>query len=140
MYDQMGSDERLVDGRLIWKSIRLGMRARKGIAACGSRSEIVPTDMTKAKHSGALEGHRFPSEIIAYAVWTYFRFSLSLRDVEDLLAARGIIVSYETIRKWVGKFGTKYAASIRRDRRECPSDKWHLDEVVIPIRGRKFWL
>jgi putative transposase len=95
--------------------------------------------VTKAKHSGAFKGHRSPPEIIAYAVWSYFRFPLSLRDVEDLLAARGIIVSYETIRKWVGKFGTKYAASIRRDR-PAPSDKWHLDEVVIPIRGRKFWL
>ena len=95
--------------------------------------------MTKAEHSGALKGHRFPPEIIAYAVWSYFRFPLSLRDVEDLLAARGIIVSYETIRKWVGKFGKKCAASIRRDR-PAPSDKWHLYDVVIPIRGRKFWL
>ena len=95
--------------------------------------------MTKAKHSGALKGHRFPPEVIAYAVWSYFRFPLSLRDVEDLLAARGIIVSYETIRKWVGKFGKKCAASIRRDR-PAPSDKWHLDEVVIPIRWRKFRL
>jgi putative transposase len=58
---------------------------------------------------------------------------LSLRDVDNLLAARGIIVSYETIRKWVRKFGTKYAASIRRDR-PAPSDNWHLDEVVIPMR------
>tara|TARA_R100001143_G_C3343425_1_gene125484 strand:- start:554 stop:1267 length:714 start_codon:yes stop_codon:yes gene_type:complete len=95
--------------------------------------------MTKAKHSGAFKGHRFPPEIIAYAVWSYFRFPLSLRDVEDLLAARGIIVSYETIRKWVGKFGINYAATIRRDR-TAPSDKRHLDELVIPIRGRKFWL
>jgi putative transposase len=95
--------------------------------------------MTKAKHSGTFKGHRFPPEIIAYAVWCYFRFSLSLRDVEDLLATRGIIVSYETIRKWVGKLGTKYAAPIRRDR-PAPSDKWHLDEVVIPIGGRKVWL
>jgi putative transposase len=63
---------------------------------------------------------------------------LSLRDVDDLLAARGIIESYKTIRKWVGKFGTKYAASIRRDR-PAPSDKWHFDELVIPNRGRKFW-
>ena len=57
--------------------------------------------MTKAKHSGAFKGHRFPPEFITYAVWSYFRFPLSLRDVEDLFAARGIIVSYETIRKWV---------------------------------------
>ena len=95
--------------------------------------------MTKAKHSGAFKGHRFSPEIIAYVVWCYFRFSLCLRDVEDLLATRDIIVSYETIRKWVGKFGAKYAASIRRDR-PAPSDKWHLDEVVIPICGRKLWL
>ncbi|MEO9781315.1 MAG: IS6 family transposase [Sedimentitalea sp.] len=95
--------------------------------------------MTKAKNFGAFKGHRFPPEIIAHAVWSYFRFPLSLRDAEDLLAARGIIVIYETIRKWVGKFGTKYDASTRRDR-PAPSDKWHLDELVIPIRGRKFWL
>ena len=95
--------------------------------------------MIKAKHTGAFNGHRFPPDIIAYAVWCYFWFSLSLRDVEDLLSTRGIIVSHETIRKWAGKFGTKYAASIRRDR-PAPSDKWHLDEVAIPIRGRKFWL
>ena len=85
--------------------------------------------MTKAKHSRAFKGHRFPPEIIAYAVWSYFRFPLSLRHVEDLLAARGIVVICETIRKWVGKFGTKYAASIHRDR-PASSDKWHLDEGV----------
>ncbi|ASP23674.1 transposase (plasmid) [Antarctobacter heliothermus] len=93
--------------------------------------------MIKAKHSGVFTGHRFPPEIIAYAVWCCFRFPLSLRDVEDLLAARGIVVSFETIRKWVGKFGTKYAASISRDR-PAPSDKWHLDEVVIPTLFRSF--
>ena len=64
--------------------------------------------MTKANHSGAFKGHRFSPEIVAYAVWSCFRFPLSLRDVEDLFAARGIIVSYETIRKWVGKFGTQH--------------------------------
>ncbi|MEP3439433.1 MAG: IS6 family transposase [Hoeflea sp.] len=95
--------------------------------------------MTKAKHSGAFKDHRFPPEIIAYAVWSHSRFPLSLRDVEDLLATRGIVVSHETIRKWVGKFATKYAASIRRDQ-SAPFDKWHLDEAVIPIRGCKFWL
>lgn len=95
--------------------------------------------MTKPKLSGAFKGHRFPSEIIAYAVWAYFRFPMSLRDVEDLLAERGIIVSYETIRKWVSKFGRRYANAVRKDRPE-PSDKWHLDEVVLPIRGKKYWL
>ena len=95
--------------------------------------------MTKAKQSGAFKGHRFPSEIISYAVWAYFRFPMSFRDVEDLLHKRGVIVSYETIRSWVRKFGHQYAKVIRRDR-PAPSDKWHLDEVVITIRGKKYWL
>lgn len=95
--------------------------------------------MTKAKHSGAFKGHRFPRDVIAYAVWTYSRFSMSLRDVEDLLAERGIVVSYETVRAWVTKFGGCYAKAIRRDR-PTPPDKWHLDEVVIMICGTKHWL
>lgn len=95
--------------------------------------------MTKPKHSGAFKGHRFPPEIIAYAVWAYYRFPMSLRDVEDLLVERGITASYETIRKWVSRFGRRYANAIRRDL-SAPSDKWHLDEVVLPIRGKKYWL
>ena len=86
-----------------------------------------------------LKGFRFPRSIISYAVWAYHRFALSLRDVEDLLAERGVIVSYESIRLWCQRFGTQIAARIRRDR-PAPADKWHLDEVVIPIRGRKHWL
>ena len=95
--------------------------------------------MTKAKQSGAFKGHRFPPEIISYAVWAYFRFLMSFRDVEDILYKRGVIVSYETIRSWVGKFGHQCAKIIRHDRL-APSDKWHLDEVVITIRGKKYWL
>lgn len=79
-----------------------------------------------------LKGFRFPRSVIGYAVWAYHRFSLSLRDVEDLLAAREITVSYETIRGWVARFGVQLAAKVRRDR-PSPADKWHLDEVVIPI-------
>lgn len=86
-----------------------------------------------------LKGFRFPRSIIGYAVWAYHRFALSLRDVEDLLASRGISVSYETVRDWVARFGVQIAAKVRRDR-PCPADKWHLDEVVIPIKGRKHWL
>ena len=86
-----------------------------------------------------LKGFRFPREIIAYAVWAYHRFALSSADVEDLLAERGVIVSRETVRLWVNRFGAHFANCIRRDR-PAPSDKWHLDEVVIPIRGRKHWL
>ncbi|MEP4337572.1 MAG: IS6 family transposase, partial [Roseobacter sp.] len=95
--------------------------------------------MTKPKQSGAFSGHRFPPEIIGYAVWAYHRFPMSLRDVEDLLAARGIVVSYETIRAWLAKFGSHYAKQIRRDRPRV-ADKWHLDEVVLPINGKKYWL
>ena len=86
-----------------------------------------------------LKGYRFPRSIISYAVWAYHRFALSLRDVEDLLAERGIKVSYETIRSWVRKFGTQIAKHVRAARQQ-PSDKWHLDELVIIIRGVKHWL
>jgi putative transposase len=83
--------------------------------------------------------HRFPCEIIQHAIWLYVRFSLSLRDVEDLLAERGIDVSYETIRCWVAKFGTLYARRIRRTRPR-PTDRWHLDEMAVTIQGARFWL
>jgi len=86
-----------------------------------------------------LKGYRFPRTVIGYAVWAYHRFALSLRDVEDLLAERGVVVSHETIRMWVAKFGTQLAAKIRRDRPR-PADKWHLDEVVLKINGIKHWL
>jgi putative transposase len=83
--------------------------------------------------------HRFPAEVISYAVWLYFRFPLSLRMVEEMLAARGIEVSYETVRQWALKFGQGFANQIRR-RLPAPGDKWHLDEVAISIAGRKHWL
>jgi putative transposase len=84
-------------------------------------------------------GYRYPPEIICYAVWLYFRFPLSLRMVEELLAARGIEVSYETVRQWGLKFGEVFARRIRQ-RAPQRGDKWHLDEVVITIAGRKHWL
>jgi putative transposase len=84
-------------------------------------------------------GHRFPPEIISHAVWLYFRFPLSLRMLEEMLAARGIIVSHETIRQWALKFGQAFANEIRR-RLPRAGDKWHLDEVVITIAGTKHWL
>src|SRR5215208_720752 len=84
-------------------------------------------------------GHRFPAEIISHAVWLYFRFPLSLRMVEEMLAARSIIVSHETVRQWARKFGQDFANRIQR-RLPAAGDKWHLDEVVICIAGRKHWL
>jgi len=83
--------------------------------------------------------HRFPPEVIRYAVWLYFRFTLSFRDVEELLAQRGIEVSYETIRCWTLKFGPLIAANLRR-RRSPSSGRWHLDEMVVRIRGRRMFL
>ena len=83
--------------------------------------------------------HRFPPAIIAHAVWLYFRFALSYRDVEELLAERGVIVTYETIRQWCQKFGQTYANELRR-RRPRPGDAWHLDEVFVSINGQRHYL
>jgi putative transposase len=84
-------------------------------------------------------GHRFPAEVISHAVWLYFRFPLSLRHVDEILAARGIAVSHETVRQWGLKFGQAFANQIRR-RLPQAGDKWHLDEVVVKISGVKHWL
>jgi hypothetical protein len=83
--------------------------------------------------------HRFPPAVIQHAVWLYFRFTLSLRDVEEMLAHRGIDVSYETIRYWTVKFGAKIAANLRR-RQLPPSPRWHLDEMVSTIAGERVWI
>jgi transposase-like protein len=83
--------------------------------------------------------HRFPPPIIQHAIWLYLRFTLSYRDVEDLLAERGLDVSYETVRRWVLKFGPMIARNLRR-RRPRPSDRWHLDEMVVRIAGKHMYL
>ena len=83
--------------------------------------------------------HRFPAEVIHYAVWLYCRFGLSFRDVEELLAQRGIEVSYETIRCWTLKFGRLFVRNLRR-LQPRPTGRWHLDEMMIKIGGRKRWL
>ena len=84
-------------------------------------------------------GFRYPAEVIQHAVWLYQCFSLSLRDVETILAARGIAVSYETIREWGLRFGRLFANELKR-RRPRPGDKWHLDEVFLRIRGKVHYL
>jgi putative transposase len=84
-------------------------------------------------------GYRFPPEIIHQAIWLYLRFTLSLRDVEDLLAERGAAVSYETVRRWVNHFGPRIAADLRK-RRLKPHTTWHLDEVYLKIGGRMVYL
>jgi putative transposase len=83
--------------------------------------------------------YQFPPAIIRHAVWLYVRFTLSYRDVEDLLAERGLDVSYETVRRWVLKFGPLFARELRR-RRPRPTSQWHLDEMAVMIAGRQFWL
>jgi putative transposase len=83
--------------------------------------------------------HRFPAESISHAVWLYFRFCLSYRDVEELVFARGVIVTYEAIRQWCRKFGQEYATQLRR-RRPRPGDKWPLDEVFLTINGARHYL
>ena len=94
----------------------------------------------KAQHTDknatiSYAGYQFPPKLISYAVWLYFRFPLSLRMVEEMLAARGIEVTYETVRRWALKFGQKAAKRIRA-RKSIFGDKWHLDEAVITIDGK----
>jgi putative transposase len=83
--------------------------------------------------------HRFPPVVIQHAIWLYLRFTLSYRDAEELLAERGVDVSYETVRRWVLKFGPGIARKLRRCRPR-PSDRWHLDEMVVRIAGKRMYL
>jgi putative transposase len=84
-------------------------------------------------------GYWFPGEIISHGVWLYHRFALSFRDVEELLAKRGVLVSYETIRQWCRKFGPEYACKLKRCQGRL-GDIWHLDEVFVKIRGERHYL
>ena len=90
-------------------------------------------------HPASYHGYRFPPEIISHAVWLYYRFALSFRDAEDLLAQRGITVSYEAIRQWCQTFGLDYARRLRR-RRGRMGDTWYLDELFVTIQGRQQYL
>ncbi|MFD0213464.1 IS6 family transposase [Streptomyces hirsutus] len=89
--------------------------------------------------SPSYQGHRYPVEVISHCVWLYFRFPLSFREVEELMLQRGVLVSYETIRRRCAKFGQAYADGLRR-RRPRPGDKWHLDEVFVRINGDQKYL
>ena len=94
---------------------------------------------TPRMRSGLYHRHRFPAEIISHCVWLYFRFPLSFRDIEEMLAMRGISLSYETVREWCRKFGQPYANGLRR-RSPRPGDRWHLDEVFLKINGQLHYL
>ena len=89
--------------------------------------------------SNPYKRHRFPAEIISHCVWLYFRFCLSYRNVEELMAERGIILTYEAVRYWCQKFGQAFANQLRR-RRHRPGDKWHLDEVFLTINKERHYL
>jgi putative transposase len=89
--------------------------------------------------ASSYKGFRFPVEIISHCVWLYYRFPLKLREVEEMMLARGVTVSHETIRQWTGKFGQAYANGLRR-RRPRPGDTWHLDKVFITINGKTHYL
>jgi putative transposase len=95
--------------------------------------------MTPPAHAERYKNHRFPGEIISHGVWLYYRFTLSYRDVQEILMERGITVSHEAIRGWCQKFGQDYANQLRR-RRPRPGDKWHLDEVFLTINGTRHYL
>ncbi len=89
--------------------------------------------------ASSYKGFRFPQEITSHAVWLYHRFSLTFRDVEELLYERGVVVTYETVRQWCRKFGQEYANQLRQ-RRARTGDKWHLDEVFLKINGKRHYL
>ncbi|MFC5959332.1 IS6 family transposase [Streptomyces pratens] len=89
--------------------------------------------------SPSCQGHQYPAEVISHCVWRYFRFPLSFREVEELMLQRGVLVSYETIRRWCATFGQAYANGLRR-LRPRPGDTWHLDEVFIKINGKLKYL
>ena len=110
-------------------------RARHAALSKHEDAAEVVQRMKKISYSG----YRFPPEIIQQAIWLYVRFTLSLRDVEDLLAERGVAVSYETVRRWVNHFGPMIAADLRK-RRLKPHKTWHLDEVYLKIEGRMVYL
>jgi len=91
------------------------------------------------EHAPTYKNHRFPISIVARAIWLYFRFNLSLREVEEMMLERGIEVSYETIRRWCRSHGSLLTSRLRR-KSPSSSDVWHLDEVVVSIGGKKYWL
>src|SRR5207253_7938400 len=99
-----------------------------------AREPAVASYMTDISY----RGHRFPPIVIQHAVWLYLRFTLSYRDVEELLAERGLDVSYEAVRSWVLKFGPIIARRLRRSRPR-PSNRWHLDEMVVRIAGKHMY-
>jgi putative transposase len=131
---------RALDGLLARRTLPMAHQIGHGgfvtpAVACWMYVRAVAEGMRKISYAG----YRFPPEVIHQAIWLYLRFTLSFRDVEDLLAERGIAVSYETVRRWVNHFGPMIAAHLRK-RRPKPHATWHLDEVYLKIDGRMVYL
>ena len=127
------TDKASAAARLCFEALRL--------PSSDERGSRLHTDQGGSTIIGRLSyrRHRFPPEIIQHAIWLYLRFTLSYRDVEELLAERGVDVSYETVRRWVLKFGPMIARRLSR-RRPQPSKRWHLDEMVVRIAGKRMYL
>jgi putative transposase len=132
--------------RLLKPEYRLSLRFITMPSSGIVRLSVITAIRQFARHTSPMQTsislyhrHRFPAEIISHCVWLYFRFALSFRDVEEMLAMRGVTVSYETIPEWCLKFGQTYANDLRR-RSPRPGDKWHLDEVFLKINGRTHYL
>ena len=132
--------ERALRTAVQWRKIMFGNRRAEGIVRLTALPAIDPGTMTGMNtRRPRYHRHRFPPEIISHAVWLYHRYCMSFRDVEDLLAERGIIVSYETVRQWCGKFGPDYARQLKR-RQGRLGDTWFLDEVFVTINGQRQYL
>ena len=123
----------------IARSVAAICNGRLGFVTPGPCCRILEGAIAGCHAENQLCGLPFPPEIIRQAIWLYLRFTLSLRDVEDLLAERGVAVSYETVRRWVNYFGPMIAADLRK-RRPKPHPTWHLDEVYPKIDGRMVYL
>ncbi len=117
----------------------LGDAGADQVAGGGAAGIVNLASCWQSYRMPSYRGYRFPPEIISHAVWLYHRFALSFRDVEDVLARRGVEVTYEAIRKWCRRFGPEYAGRLRR-RRGRLGDTWHLDEVFVTIQGRQQYL
>jgi putative transposase len=109
------------------------------MASSSCWSGVVPPGLVVVAVAATYKGYRYPIEVIGHAVWLYHRFALSLRDVEELMLARGVMLTYETIRSWRAEFGPDYANQLRRRRRRR-GDKWHVDEVFVKINGITHYL
>ena len=128
----------------MWSTTRSSFRRKPSACPAGSPARFcqvtqLSTTMSGMKQELSYRGYRFPPDIISRAVWLYHRFTLSLRDIEDLLAERGITVSHETIRQWCVTFGPHYARRIKKSNGPR-GDRWFLDEVTVSIQGQRRYL